>query len=229
LNCEEVILRLESMASPTGVEGMARFGIRSEKVLGLSMGEVREMAKELGKDHQLAQCLWRTGFHESRLLASLVDDPSLVTEEQVESWAMDFDNWAVCDGVCANLFQRTPFARSKCMEWSSRDEEFVKRASFALMAILAVHEKKEGDGLFESFLEIIERESIDQRVYVKKGVNWALRQIGKRNSSLNEKAIRIAERISMKDSRAARWIASDALRELKGDKVQERITKKKNR
>ena len=217
------------MASPAGVEGMARYGIRSEKVLGLSMGKLREMAKELGKDHQLALCLWTAGSHESRLLASLVDDPSDVTEEQIESWVMDFDNWAICDGVCANLFQRTLFARSKCMEWSSRDEEYVKRASFALMAALAVHAKKEGDGLFESFLEIIERESTDEREYVKKGVNWALRQIGKRNSYLNENAIQVAERISTIDSRAARWIASDALRELKSNKVQERLMKRENR
>jgi 3-methyladenine DNA glycosylase AlkD len=217
------------MASPTGSEGMARYGIRSEKVLGLSMGELREMAKELGKDHQLALCLWMAGSHESRLLAAMVDDPLCVTEEQIESWAMNFDNWAVCDGVCVHLFRRTPFARSKCLEWPSRDEEYVKRAGFALMATLAVHEKREGDGLFESFLEIIERESTDDREYVKKGANWALRQIGKRNSSLNEKAIQVAERISIKDSRAARWIASDALRELKSEKVQERIMKRESR
>jgi 3-methyladenine DNA glycosylase AlkD len=229
LNCEKLILRLESMASPTGSEGMARYGIRSEKVLGLSMGELREMAKELGKDHQLALCLWTAGFHESRILAALIDDPSRVTEEQIESWAMDFDNWAVCDSVCTSLFRRTQFARSKCLEWPSRDEEYVKRAGFTLMAALAVHEKKGGDGLFESFFEIIERESMDDREYVKKGVNWALRQIGKRNSSLNEKAIQVAERISNLDSKAARWIASDALRELKSEKVQERIMKRESR
>jgi 3-methyladenine DNA glycosylase AlkD len=229
LNCEKLILRLESMASPTGSEGMARYGIRSEKVLGLSMGELREMAKELGKDHQLALCLWTAGFHESRILAALIDDPSRVTEEQIESWAMDFDNWAVCDSVCTSLFRRTQFACSKCLEWPSRDEEYVKRAGFTLMAALAVHEKKGGDGLFESFFEIIERESMDDREYVKKGVNWALRQIGKRNSSLNEKAIQVAERISNLDSKAARWIASDALRELKSEKVQERIMKRESR
>ncbi|NYT11164.1 MAG: DNA alkylation repair protein [Methanomassiliicoccales archaeon] len=217
------------MASPTGSEGMARYGIRSEKVLGLSMGELREMAKELGKDHQLALCLWAAGFHESRILAALIDDPSRVTEEQIESWAMDFDNWAVCDSVCASLFRRTQFARSKCLEWPSREEEYVKRAGFTLMAALAVHEKKEGDGLFESFFEIIERESMDDREYVKKGVNWALRQIGKRNSSLNKKAIQVAERISNLDSKAARWIASDALRELKSEKVQERIMRRVSR
>lgn len=229
MSCEKLILRLESMASPTGSEGMARYGIRSEKVLGLSMGELREMAKELGKDHQLALCLWAAGFHESRILAALIDDPSRVTEEQIESWAMDFDNWAVCDSVCASLFRRTQFARSKCLEWPSREEEYVKRAGFTLMAALAVYEKKEGDGLFESFFEIIERESMDDREYVKKGVNWALRQIGKRNSSLNKKAIQVAERISNLDSKAARWIASDALRELKSEKVQERIMRRVSR
>jgi len=223
LNCEQIVLRLESMASPAGAKGMARYGIRSERVLGLSMGELREIAKELGKDHQLALCLWMAGFHESRLLAALVDDPSDVTEEQIESWAMDFDNWAVCDGVCNHLFRRTPFAHRKCMEWSSREEEYVKRASFALMAALAVHDKKARDEVFRSYLEIIERESSDDRVYVKKAINWALRQIGKRNPSLNKEAIQVAERIAAIDSSAARWVASDALRELKGERVQERL------
>jgi 3-methyladenine DNA glycosylase AlkD len=215
LSCEQVIQRLKSMASPAGAEGMARYGIRSEKVLGLSMGELREMAK--------------AGFHESRLLAALVDDPSDVTEEQIESWAMDFDNWAVCDGVCNHLFRRTPFAHRKCIEWSSRDEEYVKRASFALMAALAVHDKKTGDEVFRSYLQIIERESSDGRAYVKKGINWALRQIGKRNMSLNEEAIQVAERIGGTDSSAARWVASDALRELSGGSVQERLRRGRSR
>lgn len=217
------------MASPAGAEGMARYGIRSEKVLGLSMGELREIAKGLGKDHQLALCLWTAGLHESRMLAALVDVPSDVTERQMESWAMDFDNWAICDGVCNHLFRRTPFAHRKCIEWSSRDEEYVKRASFALMAALAVHDKKAGDEIFRSYLQIIERESSDGRAYVKKGINWALRQIGKRNLSLNGEAIQVAERIGGFDSSAARWVASDALRELRGGSVQERLRRGRSR
>lgn len=229
MRCEDVILRLESMSFPEGAEGMARYGIRSEKVLGLTMSQLREIARDLGEDHQLALCLWKAGYHESRILAALVDDPVKVTEEQIDLWVTDFDNWAVCDGVCNHLFRRTPLAHRKCVEWSSREEQYVKRASFALMASLAVHDQVSEDRVFTSYLGIIEREATDDRPYVKKGVNWALRQIGKRNLSLNIDAIKTAERLASMESRAARWIASDALRELKGEKVQGRLRNRRSR
>jgi 3-methyladenine DNA glycosylase AlkD len=152
-----------------------------------------------------------------------VDEPAKVTEAQLERWARDFDSWDICDGVCSNLFDRTPFARGKAIEWSARREEYVKRAGFVLMAALAVHDKKAPDALFREFLPLIEREATDERNFVKKAVNWALRQIGKRNGALNRDAIAAAKRIRRIDSKAARWIAADALRELQSAAVQERL------
>jgi 3-methyladenine DNA glycosylase AlkD len=202
---------------------MARYGITSERVYGVPMPVLRKLAREIGKDHQLAQRLWSSGVHDARTLACLSDDPKQVTEEQMEAWVRDFDNWAICDGCCSNLFDRTPFARRKAAEWSERDEDYVKRAAFALMAALAVHDKKASDAQFERFLRIIEREAADDRNYVKKAVNWALRQIGKRNLALNRKATAAAERIRSSGTRAGRWIAADALRELRSPAVQSRL------
>jgi 3-methyladenine DNA glycosylase AlkD len=181
------------------------------------------MAREIGRDHELAEDLWAAGVHEARILAALVDEPGRVTKTQMERWAADFDSWDVCDQVCMNLFDKTPYAYEKALAWSTRRAEFVKRAGFALMASLAVHDKKAGAGQFSPFLEAIVRQSADERNFVKKAVNWALRQIGKRSHGLNRKAIAAAERIAGIDSKAARWIARDALRELTSDKVRERI------
>jgi 3-methyladenine DNA glycosylase AlkD len=183
------------------------------------------MAEKIGVDHQLAQDLWASGIHEARILAGMIDDPKLVTEEQLEHWVVDFDSWDVCDQCCSNLFDRTPFAHKKAVEWSKRGEEFVKRGGFVLMAALAVHDKTAGDQAFEAFFPIIKREATDDRNFVKKAVNWALRNIGKRNESLNRRAIEVAEEIKQIDSRTARWIASDAIRELTSEKVKKRMVK----
>jgi 3-methyladenine DNA glycosylase AlkD len=203
---------------------MARFGIRGSNVLGgTSLPELRRMAKAAGTDHRLALALWRSGVHEARLLAAMLDDPALVTERQIESWAKDFDAWDIVDGTCASLFDRTPFAWDKAFAWSERDEEFVKRAGFVLMATLAVHDKDAPDEAFLGFLPVIAREAADRRNFVRKAVNWALRQVGKRNLALNAAAVRTAEGILADGPRSARWVASDALRELRSDAVQERI------
>jgi len=223
MKLEQVLKELRSIADPKNVEGMARFGINPEGTLGISIYNLRPMAKRIGKDHELASQLWSTGIHEARLLAGFVDDPEKVTGRQMEAWAADFDSWDVVDQVCSSLFDQTKFAYPKAVEWSEREEEFVKRSGFVLMAALSVHDKDASDKEFEKFLPIIKREATDERNFVKKAVNWSLRQIGKRNLALNKKAIKAAEEISKMDSRSARWIAADALRELRGDKVQSRL------
>ena len=194
---------------------MARFGITADRALGVRVPDLRRLARRLAPDHELALALWDTGVHEARILASMIDDPAAVTEPQMERWAADFDSWDLCDQCCGNLFDRTPFAAAKAAEWSGRDEEFVKRAGFALMAWMAVHRKDEPDEAFRAFVPFIEREAHDDRNFVKKAVSWALRQIGKRNARLRGAAIAAAERISRDESRAARWIARDVLRELR--------------
>lgn len=171
---------------------MARFGIDSENTLGISMPTLRGIARETGKDQSLALALWSRGIFEARLLASLIDEPASINEEQLEAWAGAFDSWAICDGCCANLFYKTPFAWEKARTWSGRSEEFVKRAGFTLMAVLAVHDKKADDEKFFPFLERIKEEGADERNFVKKAVNWALRQIGKRSLFLNRAAIESA-------------------------------------
>lgn len=224
MNAEEILKDLQSKANQKNVEGMARYGISSNNTLGVSIYVLRDIAKEIGRDHGLALELWGSGIHEARILASYVEDPGLVTEDQMEEWVSDFDSWDVCDQVCG-LFEETPYARKKVSEWSARDEEFVKRSAFAIIAGLAVHDKMAGDGKFEEFFPIIKREATDERNYVKKAVNWALRNIGKRNLSLNRRAIEVAEEIQKTDSKSARWIAADALRELKSEKVRKRVAR----
>lgn len=225
MKIDEVLRELRSMANPENVKGMARFGISSEGTLGISIYDLRPMAKRIGKDHELAGRLWASGIHEAKVLASYIDEPDKVTEKQMEAWAKDFDSWDVVDQVCSSLFDQTKFAYSKAVEWSSRDEEFVKRAGFVLVAALTVHDKKASDGAFVKFLPIIKRESGDDRNFVKKAVNWALRQIGKRNPMLNKAAIGVAKELQNMDSKSARWIASDALRELTSEKVRKRFEK----
>jgi len=203
---------------------MARFGIATKRALGgSSIPYLRWLAKRLGKDHQLAAELWASGIHEARILAAMVDEPSEVTDEQMEAWAAEFDSWDVVDGVCGSLFDKTSLAYRKAEQWSSRQEEFVKRAGFSLMAMLAVHDKKAPDTSFERFLPILEREAGDPPNFVRKGVNWALRQIGKRNPALDAKAIAAAERIQANGVRSAKWVASDALRELRSNALQGRL------
>jgi len=223
VNYDDVVEKLKSLSNPETIEGMARFGITPERTYGVSIPNLRKIAKEIGRDHNLAQELWESNIRETRVLASIVDESNKVTEEQMESWAREFDCWEICDQCCMNLFGRTKFVYQKVVEWSSREGEFVKRAGFVLMAVLAVHDKKTDDMEFERFLPIIKREATDGRNFVKKAVNWALRQIGKRNLNLNKRAVEVAEEIQKMDSKAARWIATDATWELTSESVQKRL------
>lgn len=213
-----ILDRLASMANPKNVEGMARFGISAHHTLGVSMPVLRKMAKEIGKDHQLALVLWDSGIHEARLLAGLVAEPALMTEKQMELWVAGFDSWDTVDQTCMNLFDKTVFAYDKAVSWSRREEEFVKRAGYALMATLAVHDKKAANEKLAAFFPHIIRGATDERNFVRKAVNWALRQIGKRNAALCEQAIKCAKEVARIESKAARWIAADAIRELEKKK-----------
>ena len=197
VNCAEILQLLASRPDPHAVEGMARYGIVAKKVYGgWSTPALKKLAREIGHDHALAQELWASEIHEARALATLIDEPEKVTARQMNQWAKDFDNWAVCDGACINVFRYTRFAHQKCVEWSTRPEEFVKRAAFALMAGLAVADKAASDDAFLKFLPLIKRAAVDERNMVKKGVNWALRQIGKRNARLNRAALAACRRDS---------------------------------
>jgi 3-methyladenine DNA glycosylase AlkD len=222
---EQVLKKLKLLSNPKAMKGMARFGINIDKAFGVSVPNVRILAKEIGKDHKLAQELWKSGIHEARILAGLIDEPDKVLEKQMDRWVKDFNSWDVCDQVCFNLFDKTEFAFQKINEWSKREEEFVKRTAFALMASLAVHDKTISDKEFEKFFSIIIREARDERNFVRKAVNWALRQIGKRNINLNKKAIKIAKQIQKIDSKSAKWIANDAIRELTSSQIQARLKK----
>jgi 3-methyladenine DNA glycosylase AlkD len=219
---ERVISELKSCENSENVAGMARFGINPDGTLGISIYVLRAIAKKIGKNHILALELWKSGFHEAKILASYIDDPKLVTEDQIEKWVLDFDSWDVCDQVCG-LFEETSLAYKKVVDWSERPEEFVKRAAFVILARLAVHDKKETDDRFEKFFSVIESHAIDNRNFVKKAVNWALRSIGKRNRKLNVNAIDCARRIANIKSPSARWIALDALKELTDEKTLARI------
>jgi 3-methyladenine DNA glycosylase AlkD len=224
---DDIIERLKAMYDPEAVQGMARFGIKPVNTYGVSVPNLRRMAREVGKDRAMAQQLWLSGIHEARIIAGMIDVPEMVTDVQMESWVKDFDSWDICDQCCSNLFDKTGFAYQKAVEWSKREEEFVKRAGFTLMATLAVHDKKAADEEFLKFLQVIKDWSVDDRNFVKKAVNWALRQIGKRNQNLNEMAIKVAEEIQQISSKSARWIASDAIRELTSEAVQNRLNKVK--
>ncbi len=227
----EVVAEFQSRRDEKALAGMARFGINVDKAYGWTVPEVRALGKrivtEVGRQnparHALALELWQTGIHEARLLAGMVDLAALVTAEQMDAWALDLDSWDVCDQLCLNLFVAAAPAWDKALEWSARDEEFVKRAGFALMAVFAVHDKKAADSRFQPLLAAIEREATDERNFVKKAVNWALRQIGKRNAVLNALACETARRLAAADSKTARWVASDALRELEGEAVRRRL------
>ena len=209
-----VLSELKRLANPINVAGMARFGIVSKKLLGITSVQLRTIAKRIGRNHELAEELWSLRIFEARILAAFIADPKRLTCRQASAWAKDFECWADCDGLCIHLFRKTSFAHELAVNWSRRREELVKRAGFTMMATLAVHDKAASNEVFRSYLRRVEEEAADERHNVKKGVNWALRQIGKRNPILNREAIRMAKRIREEDSRAARWIAGDALREL---------------
>ncbi|MGE5679783.1 MAG: DNA alkylation repair protein [Bacillota bacterium] len=226
MTANEIIEKIKSMHNPVNVKGMARFGISSENTYGVPMPVLRGLAKQIKKNHSLALELWKSGIHEARILAALIDDPKMVTEEQMEEWVSGFDSWDVCDQCCMNLFDKASFAYTKAFEWAKREEEFVKRAGFVIMASAAIHDKKAEDKKIMEFLPIIEKEASDGRNFVKKAVNWALRQIGKRNANLNKSAIETAERILKQDNKTSRWVANDALRELSGDKISEMLKRR---
>ena len=223
MEIKQVLAKLKSMSNPEAIDGMARFGINPDNTYGITIPQLVELARIIGKDHQLAGALWQSGIRDARILACMIDDPQAVTEKQLENWVKDFDSWDVCDQCCNRLFQKTDFAYQKALEWVDRKEEFVKRAGFVLMCTIAVHHKKLDDVKFDPFFALIKREAADERNFVLKAVNWALRQIGKRNRTLNKQAIALAEEIRQIDSKAARWIATDALRELTSEKIQKRL------
>ena len=216
MTAPEILAALRAQANPKNVAGMARYGISAKGTLGVPVAEIRRLAKQAGRSHELAAELWASGIHEARILATIVDDPALVTRRQMDRWARDFDSWDVCDQACQNLFRYTPFAWAKAAEWAGAKREFVRRAGFALMAGLVVKAKDAPDEAFEALLPLIADAATDERNLVKKAVNWALRSIGKRNARLRGAAMGTAEKIRTIDSPSARWIASDALRELRG-------------
>jgi 3-methyladenine DNA glycosylase AlkD len=235
----ELLAELQGMGSERNRAGMARYGINVANAFGVSIEELRKLAKRIGTDHALALALWETGNSEARILAVLVDDPAAVTRAQLEAWVQDFDSWNVCDQATTSLFDLTPHAWEAAVDWAGRDEEWVKRGGFALMAGLAAHDKAASDAAFRRLLRIIEQGAFDERNFVKKAVNWALRNIGKRNRALHAAAIASAERIRAAanqraggerggdpEARAARWVAADALRELSSDKVRARLARK---
>ena len=222
---KDVLGKLQGKANPEHLEGMAKCGIAVEQRLGVSVPDMRKLAKEIGRDHRLALDLWSTGIAEARIVAAMVGDPDKLTEEEMEDWVKGINSWDVCDQVCMDLFRKNQLAWKKILDWSKRKEEFVKRTAFSLIACLAWHDKKAADEKFLELLPIIIREAVDERNFVKKAVNWALRNIGKRNISLNKAAINTAKEIQRLDSRAARWIASDAIRELESNAIQNRLRK----
>ena len=231
MNKPEIILRLESLGAPPNVVSMERFGITTKKSFGVPTPVLKQFAREVKKQaedrHTLAQALWETGIYDAQAVAFLIDDPKQVTKKQMDAWAMDFDNWATVDGTCGYLFCLTPFAYEKAVEWAGKKPEFLKRAGFSLMAYLAVHDKKADDKELAAFLFLIEKHSDDDRNFVRKAVNWALRQIGKRNLELNKQALEAANRIKLQNTKPARWIAADAIRELTSQAVTDRLEKKR--
>ena len=223
MTVDELLTRLRALADPARLAGMARYGIATEHAYGVTVGELRALAKEIGRDRDLAAALWSSGVHEARILASLLDDPARVDDAQVERWAAGFDSWDLCDQVCQNLFRRSPHAWDKAVEWTARPEPLVGRAGFALMAGLAVAAERADDDRFEAFLRAVAERADDDRPLVRKGASWALRQIGKRSPGLHERAIATAEQLRT-GGRGARWVATDALRELRSPKVQARLS-----
>ena len=223
---DEILTQLHALANPTNVQGMARFGINPENALGVSVTTLRQIARSYRNNHPLALNLWERGIHEARILASIIDDPAQVSETQMEKWVSDFNSWDLVDQCCLNLFGKTPFAFDKALEWSAREAEFICRAGFSQMAVIAVHHKQLSDDSFEPFFAAILSRCTDERNFVKKAVNWALRNIGKRSATLCDRAIEVAEQMKQIDSKAARWIAADALRELHQKKIKMYLLKK---
>lgn len=223
---KQVLKQLKSKARSDQLKGMAKYGMATEKRLGVAIPDLRKMAKIIAKDHQLALQLWQTNISEAMILASMINEPEKVTDKQMELWVKDFNSWDVCDQVCMNLFEKTPFTLKKIKKWSKNSKEFVKRTAYTLIACLAWHDKQAKDEFFIKFFPIIKNGATDDRNFVKKAVNWALRNIGKRNKNLNKEALKLARKIKKLDSKPARWIASDAIRELESQAVQKRLSLK---
>ncbi len=222
MTVSEVLTELKTLSNPAHFAQLERFGIKNSNALGIKIPDLRLFARKIGKNHDLALELWETQIHEARILASFIENPKQMTEHQFNAWVRDFDSWDICDQCCSLLIQ-TPFAKAKIESYSTENKEFVKRTAFVLICALAVHDKKMENEDFFKYLELIEREAWDNRNFVRKAVNWALRQIGKRNKALRLKAIECAERIQLQNSKSARWIASDALRELNNEQIIRRI------
>jgi 3-methyladenine DNA glycosylase AlkD len=218
MTAEQILSELKKLENPANIEGMRRYGITAENTFGVTMPVLKDTAKKLKYSHKLACELWDTKIREARIISFLIDNPKEVTEKQMEKMVKEFNSWDICDGCCSNLFRKTPFAYKKAVQWSKRKEEFVKRAGFVMIAVLAVHDKKADDSMFVKIFPLLEKEARDERNFVKKAINWALRQIGKRNPELRKEAIKLAEKISKQDYPSSKWIASDAIRELKRDK-----------
>jgi len=225
MTVEEILRWFKGHGSEHNREGMARFGIKVERAFGVSLTTVRGLAKELGRNQPLAEKLWQIGFHEARLLASLIAEPKLVTRELAESWAMDFNSWDLVDTCCNHLLRKTSLAWGLVSDWPRRKETFVRRAGYVMMAVLAVHDKAAADETFLALLPVIEVGASDERNFVKKAVNWALRQIGKRNLSLNAAAVESAARLGESENRAARWVGKNAYRELISEKILDKMRK----
>ncbi len=221
----QILKRLHALAHPSHLQGKNHWNITGAHMIGVSIPDLRSLAKEIGTDHAIAESLWQTGIHEARILAGMVDDPLLVTPAQMDRWTADFDSWDVCDQVCGNLFDKTKYPYKKIVQYAKDTREFVRRTAFTLMAALAVHDKAACDAQFVAFFPLIEKYSTDDRNFVKKAVNWALRQIGKRNATLHPLAIALAEKIGRQESSSAKWIARDALRELRSEAVRARVFK----
>ena len=229
MDYEEIIKKLYLLENPENVKGMARYGINQKNNLGISIYQLRPIAKEIGKNHELALKLWDSKIHDARLMACFIDEPEKVTTDQMDDWANDFDSWDICDQACTSLFDLSPLAYEKVFQWAEHEKEFVKRAAFSLIAGLTVHDKKANDKDFEDFLPLLIHHAVDDRNYVKKAVNWALRNIGKRNLHLNKAALMTAKEMQKMDSKSARWIASDAIRELTNQKLIQRLERKKKK
>lgn len=238
MTAPEIIKKLEKLGHPKNIAGMARFGITAKKAYGVCAPDLMMIARQAGKDlsfakaskgkHELAQELWQSEIYEARILAGMIDRPEWVTAKQMDGWTRDFDSWAVCDSNCMRLFSKIPLAHKKVWQYAKSNKEFVRRAAFALIASLAVHDKRSPDAVFTEYLLLIKKYATDERNYVRKAVNWALRQIGKRNLALNKAAIACAQEIKKINRKSVRWIAADALRELKGKAVKERLRLKRS-
>jgi 3-methyladenine DNA glycosylase AlkD len=223
----EVMAQLKEKARPEQLDGMARYGMDIQNRLGIAVPELRKLAKSIGKDHALALELWESGIDDARILASMVDTLETLDRAQMDSWVMDFNSWDVCDQVCMNLFDKTPLAWGVIYDWAGREEEFVRRAAFSLIACLAWHDKTASDEQFIQFFPLIEQTSRDERNYVRKAVNWALRQIGKRNQALNTAALQLAHHLQGQEHRTARWIGADAIRDMTSAATQRRFKRQR--